>query len=265
MTDAVHRFRALHREGCFLMPNPYDVGSTRILTALGFPALATTSGGFAATLGRADMTADRDTVVDHVAAVVAATNLPVNVDSERCFADSPEGVAETVRILAAIGAAGCSIEDWNPSTGDIDPLPVSVERVRAAASAASESGIVLTARCEAILRRAGDLDMTIERLLAFRAAGAEVLYAPALVDLGDIRRLVAEVGAPVNVLLMPGGPAAADLAEAGVRRVSTGSRLAFIAYGALADSAVSLLQAGQVDPGLPMLERELAKQVFVPG
>lgn len=244
------------------MPNPYDIGSTRILTGLGFPALATTSGGFAASLGRADMTLNRDTVVDHVRSVVLATSLPVNVDSERCFADSPEGVGETVRILAETGAAGCSIEDWNPATGQIDPLQVSVQRVRAAAEAASESGIVLTARCEAILRNVGDFNLTIERLLAFRDAGAEVLYAPGLIDLGEIRRLVAELNAPVNVLLMPGGPGITELATAGARRISTGSRLASVAYGALVGAATSLLHDGQIDPRLPALDRNLAKRVF---
>lgn len=245
------------------MPNPYDVGSTRILTGLGFPALATTSGGFAASLGRADMTLDRETVVDHVSSVVSATSLPVNVDSERCFADSSEGVAETVRILAETGAAGCSIEDWDPSTGQIDPLPVSVERVRAAANAASESGIVLTARCESILRNVDGLDVTIERLMAFREAGAEALYAPGLIDLDEIRRVVAEVDAPVNVLLMPGGPAVTELSAAGVRRISTGSRLASVAYGALVGAVTSLLRNGQIDPRLPTLDRELARRVFI--
>lgn len=259
----MRRFRELHGTGCFVMPNPHDVGSARILTALGFPALATTSGGFAASLGRGDMTVDLDTVVGHVRSVVSATPLPVNVDSERCFAESPEGVSETVRILADSGAAGCSIEDWDPATGQIDPLSVSVERVRAAAEAASESGIMLTARCEAILRNVADLDFTIERLLAFREAGAEVLYAPGIIDLEQVRRLVAEVDAPVNVLLMPGGPGVAELAEVGVRRISTGSRLALIAYGALASSAASLLRDGHIDPALPVLDRNLMRQAFV--
>lgn len=263
MSDSVQRFRALHDEGCFVMPNPHDVGSARVLTALGFPALATTSGGFAASLGRADMTLDIDTVVRHVESVVSATPLPVNVDSERCFADSPEGVADTVRRLAGTGAAGCSIEDWDPASGMIDPLEVSVARVRAAADAASESGIVLTARCEALLRRVADLEVTIERLLAFRDAGADVLYAPGLIDLDEVRRLVGELGTPVNVLLMPGGPGIADLAAAGVRRVSTGSRLASVAYGALVAAATSLLEHGQIDPALPVLDRKLAGEAFV--
>jgi 2-methylisocitrate lyase-like PEP mutase family enzyme len=263
MTASQKRFRDLHREGCFVMPNPYDVGSTRLLTSLGFPALATTSGGFAASLGRADMTLDLDAVLPHVHAVVAATDLPVNVDSERCFADSAEGVAETVRILADAGAAGCSIEDWDPSTGQIDSLEVSVDRVAAAAAAAAESGILLTARCEGVLRNVTALDETITRLEAFRDAGADVLYAPGLTDLDDIRRLVARVDAPVNVLLMPGGPRVDELAAAGVRRISTGSRLASVAYGALVDAATFLLRDGQVDPALQTLDRNLAQQSFI--
>jgi len=262
MTDTLQRFRGLHGQGCFVMPNPHDVGSARLLSALGFPALATTSGGLAASLGRQDMTLGLDAVLDHVRSVVAATSLPVNVDAERCFAENPAGVARTVRLLAEAGAAGCSIEDWNPSTGRIDPLEASVERVEAAATAASESGIVLTARCEGILRHATDLDVTIDRLLAYRRAGADVVYAPGLIELSDIRRVVAETGAPVNVLLMPGGPRIAELADAGVRRVSTGSRLASVAFGALVDAATSLLQDGQVDPALPVLDRALATRAF---
>jgi 2-methylisocitrate lyase-like PEP mutase family enzyme len=209
------------------------------------------------------MTLDRETVVDHVRSVVSATPLPVSVDAERCFADSPEGVAETVQMLSGAGAAGCSIEDWNPSTGQIDPLDVSVERVHAAAEAAAESGMVLTARCEGVLRNVADLDATIERLLAFREAGAEVLYAPGLTALSEIRRLVGEVEVPVNVLLMPGGPGVAELAAAGTRRISTGSRLALVAYGALVGAARSLVEDGQVDPALPTLDRNLAKQAFI--
>ncbi len=262
MTNPLERFRQLHRDGCFVMPNPHDVGSTRLLTAMGFPALATTSGGFAASLGRADMTLDLETVLAHVSSVVMATALPVNVDAERCFADTPEGVGNTVRILANAGAAGCSIEDWDPVTGQIDPLEVSLERVRAAAAGAAESGLVLTARCEGFLRNVMGLDVTIERLKSFRDAGADVLYAPGLTDMEDIGRLVAEVDAPVNVLLMPGGPRVEELAEAGVRRISTGSRLASVAYGALVEGATSLLRDGQVDPTLPTLDRTLAQQAF---
>ncbi|MBI5088660.1 MAG: isocitrate lyase/phosphoenolpyruvate mutase family protein, partial [Actinobacteria bacterium] len=159
-------FRELHATGCFVMPNPFDVGSTRLLTELGFPALATTSSGCAASLGRLDMTVTRDEMLRHVEALVAATHLPFNVDSERLFADDAAGVAETVGLIARTGAAGCSIEDWDPVAGSIDPHDAAVERVASAAGAARASGLVLTARCENLLHGVLDLDDTIGRLCA---------------------------------------------------------------------------------------------------
>jgi 2-methylisocitrate lyase-like PEP mutase family enzyme len=262
MTRASDHFRRLHREECFVMPNPFDRGSARLLAHLGFPALATTSGGFAASLGRLDMTLDRDTVVEHVAWIAAATPLPVNADSERCFADTPEGVAETVAMLAEAGAAGCSIEDWDPEARRIDPVEVAAERVRAAADAAAERGIVLTARCENHLHAVDDLDDTIARLVAYRDAGAEVLYAPGLTHLADIARIVAEVATPINALLMPHGPTVGELAKAGVRRVSVGSSLAQIAYGATAAAATSLQRDGAIAASLPRLDRTIAAVAF---
>jgi len=244
------------------MPNPFDIGSARILSDFGFHALATTSGGLAASLGRRDMTVDRDTTIAHVRALVDATHLPVNVDAERCFGDSPEAVAETVAMLAEAGAAGCSIEDWDPDNQRIDDLDVSVERVRAAVNAASESGLVLTARCESVLRGVGDLDTVIFRLLAYRDAGAEVLYAPGLIDPSQIERLVREVTVPVNVLLMPQGPRVSELAELGVRRVSTGNRLASVAYGALRAASSALYEEGHIPSELPVLDRDFAQRVF---
>jgi 2-methylisocitrate lyase-like PEP mutase family enzyme len=255
-------FRALHSEGCFVMPNPHDVGSAKLLASMGFPALATTSSGFAATTGHLDMTVDRDTVLAHVAGVTGAVQLPVNVDSERCFAEDLDGIRETVNLVAVAGAAGCSIEDWNPGEGAIDPLDEAVLRVGAAADAAAESGLVLTARCEHLLHGVDDLDATIERLVAYRDAGAEVVFAPGLKDLDDIRRVVSEVGVPVSVLLLTGGPAVSELARAGVRRVSTGGALARAAYGAVVAAATSLLSDGVMDPSLPLLERSAATEAF---
>jgi 2-methylisocitrate lyase-like PEP mutase family enzyme len=255
-------FRSLHREGCFLMPNPHDVGTARLLAAGGFAALATTSSGFAATLGRLDMTVDRDTLMEHVRAMTGAVGVPVNVDAERCFADTPEGVKETVGLIADAGAAGCSIEDWDPERRTIDAFEAAVERVRAAAEAADESGLVLTARCEHRLRGVDDLSGTIERLVAYREAGAEVVYAPGLTSLDEISRVVTEVAAPVNVLLMPGGPSVAELAEVGVRRVSVGGLLARVAYGAVMAAAISLEQTGVIDPTLPVLDRGMAAEAF---
>ncbi len=238
------RFRALHSHGTFVMPNPYDLGSARLLAALGFPALASTSSGFAATLGRLDMTVDRDELLDHVRPLAAATDLPLNVDSERCYADDLPGVTQTVELLADAGAAGCSIEDWNPLTNSIDPLEIAVERVAAAAAGAANTGIVLTARCENHLHGITDLDDTIARLKAYVSVGAEVVYAPGLADLGQIARVVDEVGVPVNVLILPGGPSVAQLGEAGVRRISTGGLLSRIAYGAMVAAAERLRDDG---------------------
>lgn len=244
------------------MPNPFDAGSARLLAHLEFPALATTSGGFAASLGRLDMTLDRGTVIEHVAVIAAATPLPVNADSERCFADTLDGVAETVALLADAGAAGCSIEDWDPDAGRIDPIDTAVERVRAAAGAAADHGIVLTARCENHLHGITDLDDTIDRLVAYRDAGAEVLYAPGLTDLADITRVVAETASPINALLMPHGPTVGELAAAGVRRVSVGSALAHIGYGAIVAAASSLQRDGTIANSFPRLDRTLVVAAF---
>ena len=242
--DRRDRFRALHAEGIFVMPNPWDAGSARLLASLGFPALATTSSGHAASLGRADYRVTRDEMLELVAAVVASVSVPVNVDSERCFGDDPAGVAETVDLIAQAGAAGCSIEDFDPARGAIDPLEVAVERVAAAAGAAARHGLVLTARAENHLHGVDDLDDTIRRLSAYRDAGAEVVYAPGLVARDDIRRLVEAVGVPVNVLAMQDGPPVEELAAIGVRRVSTGGALARVAYGATLAAAAHLRDHG---------------------
>lgn len=235
------RFRALHAGGLFVIPNPWDVGSAKLFVELGFPALATTSSGHAATLGKADQQVTRDELLTHVAAMTAAVDVPISVDAERGFADDPAGVAETVALLAEAGAAGCSIEDYDPATGRIEELAVAVDRVAAAAEAARAAGLVLTARAERPLHGGEPLDDTIDRLAAFRDAGAEVVYAPGLREHADIQRLVAAVGVPVNVLAMPGTPAIGELAAAGVRRVSTGGALARTAYTAARRAAADLL------------------------
>jgi 2-methylisocitrate lyase-like PEP mutase family enzyme len=239
------RFRELHDgSGIFVIPNPWDVGSARILEHLGFEALATTSSGFAATLGRLDQHVTRDEVVDHVAAITAAVTIPVNVDSERCFADDLAGIATTVELLAGAGAAGLSIEDYDPATKAIDPIGLATERVAAAAEACARHGIVLTGRAENVLYGRTDLDDTIARLVAYRDAGAGCVYAPGLTALDDIRRVVDAVGVPVNVLALSGAPSVPDLATVGVRRVSTGGSLAWAAYGAMADAARELKAEG---------------------
>jgi 2-methylisocitrate lyase-like PEP mutase family enzyme len=245
--ELCRRFRELHlRDEIFVMPNPWDIGSARLLASLRFEALATTSAGLAWSLGKHDQQVTRTELVDHVRALAAAADLPLNVDSERCFAEDTRGIAETVGLLAEAGAAGLSIEDWNPGTKAIDEIGIAAERVEAAARAAHArpEPMVLTARAENHLYRAGDLDDTIARLAAYRDAGADVVYAPGLSSLDDIARVVDEVGLPVNVLALPSGPSVAALAAIGVRRVSTGGALARAAYGALVASARELLTEG---------------------
>ena len=262
MTTATDRFRSLHADGVFVMPNPYDIGSARLLAALGFPALASTSSGFAATLGRLDMKVNRDELLAHVEALTSATGLPLNADSERCYADDLAGVTETVELLAEAGAAGCSIEDWNPANNAIDPFDLAVERVAAAAAGAAKSGLMLTARCENHLRGVTDLDDTIARLQAYVGAGAEVVDAPGLVDLGQISAVVSAVGVPVTVLILPGGPSVGQLGEVGVRRISTGGLLSSIAFGGMVAAAERLRDDGVVNTTEPFLPRKLAAEAL---
>jgi 2-methylisocitrate lyase-like PEP mutase family enzyme len=245
--DRRARFRELHaREQLFVMPNPWDLGSARMLAALGFEALATTSAGFAWSLGKADQQVTRDELVAHVAAIAAATPLPLNVDSERCYPELPGGVAETVRQLAAAGAAGCSIEDYNPETRGMDDVGLAAQRVAEAAEAAHalDSAMVLTGRCENHIRGVTDLDDTIARLVAYRDAGADCVYAPGLATPEEIRAVVEAVEAPVNVLALRIGRPVGELAELGVRRVSTGGALARAAYGAFLEAARELRDSG---------------------
>ncbi|AEV82911.1 2-methylisocitrate lyase [Actinoplanes sp. SE50] len=263
MTAVRDRFRELHEAGTFVMPNPWDAGSARLLANLGFAALATTSSGFAATLGKLDQQVTRDELVAHVAALTAAVPLPLNVDAERCFADDAAGIAETVDLLAAAGAAGLSIEDYDPAAGRVETLETGAERVAAAARACRRHGIVLTARAENLLYGIDDLDDTIARLRAYREAGADVVYAPGLRTAADITRVVTDVPAPVNVLALAGAPSVPELTELGVRRVSTGGALAWAAYGALRDAARELLTSGTTafrDRALLEAEREAAFQ-----
>ena len=245
--DRRARFRALHaREQPFVMPNPWDLGSARLLESLGFEALATTRAGFAWALGKLDQQVTRDELVAHVAALTSAISVPLNVDSERCFPDEPGGVTRTVELLAGAGAAGFSVEDYDPATGEIDDVAVAAARVAEAAEAAHRLAgpLVVTGRAENHIRGVDDLDDTISRLLAYCDAGADVVYAPGLSELGQIARVVKAVGVPVNVLALPHGPSTAELASVGVRRVSTGSALAASAYGALVAGASELLEAG---------------------
>jgi 2-methylisocitrate lyase-like PEP mutase family enzyme len=246
-TERRAHFRALHqRDRLFVMPNPWDIGSARFLAQTGVEALATTSAGFAWSLGRVDQHVTRDELVDHVAALAEATALPLNVDSEECYPREPGGVGETVRRLVRAGAAGCSIEDFDPVMGKVVDIVAATAAVREAAAAANEEDvpIVLTARAENYLYGVNDLDDTIARLVAYRDAGAEVLYAPGITDLSQIEILVRAVEAPVNVLALPGLPTLAVLGELGVRRVSTGGGPAKVAYGAALHAVRHLLSEG---------------------
>ncbi len=235
-----------HRPQVLLMANPWDLGSALLLQHAGFEALATTSAGFAWSRGRDDYGVTRDELVAHVAELTAALRVPLNVDSERCFADDLDGVAETVRMLHDAGAAGCSIEDWNDATGAIDPVGLAAQRVAAAAAAAhrDDDRLVVTARCENFLHGVSDLDDTIARLVAYRDAGADCVYAPGLTTSEQVRAVVEAVGVPVNVLARPNGPSVAQLGAAGARRVSVGGALASAAYGALMIGARELLATG---------------------
>jgi 2-methylisocitrate lyase-like PEP mutase family enzyme len=261
---ARQEFRSLHAHGTFLMPNPFDRGSCRLLEALGFRAIATTSSGRAASLGRLDMSLTRDELVSHVASLGEITRLPVNVDAEQCFPESSGGVTTTVRLLARAGASGCSLEDWNPSAGHIEPLDVATERVAAAAATATEEGVLLTARAENHIRGRDDLADTIARLSAYREAGAHVVYAPGLRDLAAIARIVDEVGGPVNVLLLPGGPSMGELAAIGVRRLSIGGALASVAYGSAYRAAQHLIETGSLDAEDHYLSGVVAQGAFSP-
>ena len=242
MADLAARFLALHRPGePLLMPNPWDAGSAKLLASLGFAALATTSSGSAATLGRADGELSRDEAIAHAAAIVSATGLPVSADLENGFADDPEGVADTVRRAADAGLAGCSIEDYDGSA--LYDAERAAERVAAAADAA-HGRLVITARAENLIRGVEDLDDTIARLQAYESAGADVLFAPGLRDPADIRRVVDSVGRPVNVLALAGCPPVSELAAIGVARVSVGGAFAFAALAAVVDAATELRDGG---------------------
>ncbi len=246
--DPAARFLALHRPGQpLLMPNAWDLGSARILASLDFEALATTSSGFAATLGRPDGSVTRDEAIGHAAAITQATPLPVSADLENGFADEPEAMADTVAAAIDAGLAGCSIEDFTRRADDpIYDRELAAERVAAAAEAAHAGPrrLVLTARAENLLHGRNDLSDTIARLQRYAEAGADVLYAPGLTRATDIRDVVSSVERPVNVLAVPDAPTVAELADLGVARISVGGAFAFAALGALVEAARELRTAG---------------------
>lgn len=246
-------FRALHeREGAFIIPNPWDAGTARLLARLGFEALATTSAGYAFSIGQRDNTVGRDRMMAHVAAVASATDLPVSGDLENGFGDDPETVAETIRLAAAAGLVGASIEDATNRPDDpIYDLEAAVERVRAAATAARalDFPFTLTARAENYLVGRPDLKDTIKRLQAYQEAGADVLYAPGLASKADIAAVVTSVDRPVNVIMGLQGfqLSLAQLSEIGVKRVSVGSALSRAALGAFLRAAREMREHGTFD------------------
>jgi len=237
-------FRALHEGEPFVIPNPWDAGSAKVLAALGFEALATTSSGFAFTLGHRDGSVGLDELVSHVRTIDGATRLPVSVDLENGFGPAPEDAARAIAAAAEAGAVGGSIEDFGEPEG-IYPLDHATERVAAAAEAARrlEIDFTFTARAENQIRGNPDLDDTIARLQAYERAGADVLYAPGLGSTEEVRAVCAAVGKPVNVLARP-GLSMGDLVEAGARRVSVGGSLAWTAVEAMAGAAEAIRDEG---------------------
>ena len=252
VADKRRTFRALHQQGCFVIPNPWDIGTARYLQHLGYTALASTSAGFAFAEGYADNAITRDMALAHLRELVAATDVPVNADFEGGFADAPEGVAESVTLAVATGVAGLSIED---STGDKDnPLyefDLSVARIRAARAAIDKAGgdTILTARSEGFLVGRPDIDETIRRLKAFAAAGADCLYAPGLRTRELIGAVINAVAPkPVNIIMSgPLGITVAELAALGARRISVGSALSRVAWGAFIRAAKQIAAEGRFD------------------
>ena len=240
-------FRALHAQGCFALPNPWDVGSARRLQKLGFKALASTSAGMAWALGKDDGQVTRDEVIDHLRMLCAATDLPVNADFENGFSDTAEGVAQSVALAIEAGVSGLSIEDWSGSA--LYDLPIAVERLKAAREAIDASGqdVILVGRTEGYLRGNRDLAPTLERLKAYAEAGADCLYAPAVTDPDEIKAIVQAVAPkPVNVLFWGAEMSIDSLGALGVRRVSTGGSLAAAAWAGFDAAAKRLAEEGRL-------------------
>jgi 2-methylisocitrate lyase-like PEP mutase family enzyme len=227
------------------MPNPWDIGTARLMEALGFEALATTSAGHAASLGRTDSKVTKSEILDHSQELVEAIEVPLSADLENGFAHDPEGVALTITQAASVGLAGGSVEDYSiDDNNPIYELNHAVERVAAAVAAAKPTGFVVTARAENHIRGIQDLDDTITRLVAYADAGADCVYAPGASSPEQIEAIVEAVGVPVNVLALPNAPSVPELAKLGVARVSVGSGFSLIAYGAIVRASQELLNEG---------------------
>jgi len=249
-SEKAKTFRALHeRDKAFIIPNPWDIGTARLLAKLGFEALATTSAGYAFSVGQRDNTIGRERMLAHARDIVSATDLPVSADLENGFADDPEAVAETVRLAAATGLAGCSIEDMGSNPADpIYALELAADRIRAAAEVVRSLAFpfTLTARAENYLVGKRDLSDTIKRLQAYQEAGANVLYAPGLTSKEDIAAVVKSLDRPVNAIMGLQGVqlSLADLSDLGVKRVSVGSALTRAAFGAFLRAAQEMKDHG---------------------
>ncbi len=265
--EKAQTFRALHeREGAFVIPNPWDIGSARLFEALGFEALATTSSGFAYSLGRRDGQVSREEKLAHCRALCEASSLPVSADLEKCFSDDPKEAAETIALGAEAGLVGGSIED---ATGDptkpIYDFNHAVERVAAAAQVAKslDTPFVLTARAENFLHGRRDMNDTIRRLQAFEAAGADVLYAPGPATLDEAREITSALTRPVNMLVTPmKGVTVADLAQAGVKRISIGGAMMRAVIGTLVRGSRQMLDEGRFDWGADMMPTPEINELF---
>jgi 2-methylisocitrate lyase-like PEP mutase family enzyme len=253
-------FRALHEQGCFVLPNPWDVGSARLFQHLGFAALASTSSGYAWSTGRPDYAVTRDDVLQHLAALSHAVDLPVNADYESGFAADPEGVASSVRLAIGTGIAGLSIEDRKFEGPGLYETSLALERVRAARGAIDQSGedVVLVARTEGLLIDSSALTPSIDKLVAFAEAGADCLYAPGVAGKDAIAAMVRAVAPkPLNVLIMDPTTSLAEMADLGVRRVSVGGALAAVAWAATTAAAKAVKDGSFSDLAARMPGREL--------
>lgn len=256
-------FAAMHHRGrAFIIPNPWDVASALVLEALGFEALASTSSAMAATFGRHDQQTTLDQLEAHVRALTEHLKVPLSVDAEFGFSRDASGLVETVERLAQAGASGLSIEDYDPQEARILDTAEAVNRVEVAVETAHLHGLTLTARCESHLYGAADLDQTIDRLVRFSDVGADVVYAPGVIDHDSIQRLVEATGRPVNVLALPGCPPVNELSQLGVARVSTGGALAWSAYGTLARDGRALLDSGTYEYWRDPLSNEIRIAAF---
>jgi 2-methylisocitrate lyase-like PEP mutase family enzyme len=259
-TEKRARFRALHDDGCFVLPNPWDVGSARMFQHLGFSALASTSSGYAWTTGRPDYAVTREDALGHLAALSEAVDLPINADFESGFAIDPEGVAASVRLAIGAGIAGLSIEDTDLENKRLYDKPTAIERLRAAREAIDRSGenVLLVARTEGLLADPSALAPAIDKLVAFAAAGADCLYAPGVRARDAIATMVCAVAPkPLNVLIMDPAVSLAEMADLGVRRVSVGGALSRVGWAATVAAAKAIRQGSFAALGAGMAGGEL--------